>query len=356
LLERRSDEDGGGLPVGGGVTPLVVVDADVLGRRRTGDETYVAELLREAARLDHGLRLAAITRNPSLVPIGVEAVRLPAGSQIARMAFAVPRLLRRLEPQLAHFVHALPLSCPCPAVLTIQDLSFELEPELMTRRDRLVFRTAVPRSVRRAAKILTGTERTRQDLMRVYDTEPERIEVIPYGVDAVFRPAVDGPRGYLLAVGAIEARKDPLAALEAAERVGLPLVVAGPVRDQRIASELRKRGARVVGYVDLDDLAQLYREAACLVFPSRFEGFGLPVLEAMASGTPVVARDEPAVREVAGDAAVLVAEDGLAEGIERALDERASLVAAGLERAARFSWRESARRTVAVYRELLGLG
>jgi glycosyltransferase involved in cell wall biosynthesis len=336
--------------------PLVVVDADVLGRRRTGDETYVAELLREAARLDHGLRLAAITRNPSLVPVGIEPLRLPAVSQIARMALAVPRLLRRLEPQLAHFVHALPLSCPCPAVLTIQDLSFELEPELMSRRDRLVFRAAVPRSVRRAARILTGTERTKHDLVRVYGIAPDRVDVIPYGVDAVFRPGGGGSRDYLLAVGAVEARKDPLAALEAADRVGLPLVVAGPVRDHRIAGELRRRGARVVGYVRVDDLAQLYREAACLVFPSRFEGFGLPVLEAMASGTPVVARDELAVREVAGDAAVLVAEGELAAGIERALAERERLVAAGLERAARYSWAESARRTVAVYRELLGLG
>lgn len=337
------------------MTPLVVVDADVLGRRRTGDETYVSELLREAARLDHGLELAAITRHPSLVPVGIQAVRLPAANQIVRMAISVPRLLHRLGPQLAHFVHALPLSCPCPAVLTVQDLSFELEPGLMSRRDRLVFRTAVPRSVRRAARILTGTERTKQDVVRVYGIEPGRIEVIPYGVDGVFRPGADGPRGYLLAVGAVEARKDPLAALEAAERVGLPLVVAGPVRDQRIAGELRGRGARLVGYVRREELAELYRGAACLVFPSRFEGFGLPVLEAMASGTPVVARDDPAVREVAGDAAVLVEPGALADGIERALDDRARLVAAGLERAAAFSWREVARRTVAVYRELLGL-
>jgi alpha-1,3-rhamnosyl/mannosyltransferase len=156
-------------------------------------------------------------------------------------------------------------------------------------------------------------------------------------------------------VGAIEARKNPLAALAAAERVGLPLVVAGPVRDEEIAAELRRRGARLTGYVSREELAQLYREAACLVFPSRFEGFGLPVLEAMASGTPVVASDEPAVREVAGDAAVLVAPERLAEGVERALGERERLTAAGLERAARFSWREAARRTLAVYRRVLGL-
>jgi hypothetical protein len=94
--------------------PLVVVDADVLGRRRTGDETYVASLLREQARLDHGLRLAAITRSPELVPAGIEALTLPAGSQVWRMAVAVPRLLRALGPRLVHFQYALRPDCGAP--------------------------------------------------------------------------------------------------------------------------------------------------------------------------------------------------------------------------------------------------
>ena len=112
--------------------PLVVIDADVLGRQRTGDETYVRSLLRELAAAAPGdLRLAAVTRRPDLVPDGIEPVELPARSQVARMAVSVPRLLRRLRPALAHFVHALPLACPCPAVVTIQDLSFERDPTVM---------------------------------------------------------------------------------------------------------------------------------------------------------------------------------------------------------------------------------
>ena len=109
------------------------------------------------------------------------------------------------------------------------------------------------------------------------------------------------------------------------------------------------------GHVERDELAALYRGAACLVFPSRYEGFGLPVVEAMASGTPVVATTAGAIPEVAGDAAVLV-EPGdpvaLAGGIERALADRERLVAAGLERARRYSWAETARQTLEVYREL----
>ena len=155
-------------------------------------------------------------------------------------------------------------------------------------------------------------------------------------------------------MGAIQARKNQLAALEAASAVGLPLVVAGPEKDAELAAELRRRGARVEGYVETERLAELYRGAACLVQASRFEGFGLPVLEAMASGTPVVAVRERALEEVAGDAAVFVDGDGLADGIRRALAERERLAAAGLERARAFSWRTTAERTLAVYREILG--
>jgi glycosyltransferase involved in cell wall biosynthesis len=270
------------------------------------------------------------------------------------MAIAAPRLLRRLRPALAHFVHALPLACPCPAVLTVQDLSFELEPGLMRLRDRLVFQAAVPRSVRRAARILTGSERTRRDLVGVYGVDPRRIEVVPYGVDPAFRAAPDGRRrGYALVVGAVEPRKDPLAALAAARDAGLELLVAGPVRDHRLARSLRAGGAQVLGYVPRERLAGLYREAACLLFPSRFEGFGLPVLEAMACGVPVVAADDPAVREVAGDAAVLVPAARLGDGVRRALAERERLVRAGLARARGFTWEQAARRTLAVYLEVL---
>ena len=103
--------------------PLVVIDADVLGRERTGDETYVENLLRHLPELAAGeLRFAAVTRRPDLVPEGVEPVELSATLQELRMAWGVPRLLRRLRPALAHFQHALPLRCPCPAVVTIHDL------------------------------------------------------------------------------------------------------------------------------------------------------------------------------------------------------------------------------------------
>ena len=132
------------------------------------------------------------------------------------------------------------------------------------------------------------------------------------------------------------------------------LVIAGPIKDDVLAEELRAAGADLRGYVPQEELVGLYQGAACLVQPSRFEGFGLPVLEAMACGVPVVAVDEPALREVAGDAAVFVGEDDLVAGVARALEERERLVAAGLERVEAFSWRTTAERTLAAYRDALG--
>jgi glycosyltransferase involved in cell wall biosynthesis len=337
---------------------LVAIDADVLGRQRTGDETYMRNLLRELALLAplSGLRLAAVTRRPDLVPAGIEPVELRARSQLLRMAVTLPRLLQRLAADLAHTQYALPLRLHCAGVVTVHDLSFERDPDLFSLRDRLLFRRVVPRAVRRAARVLAVSERTKQDLVQLYGIAPERVVVTPNGVDPAFHPGPSGsePHGaYVLAVGAIQARKNQLAALEAASAVGLPLVVVGPEKNSALARELRLRGARLEGHVSIERLAELYRGAASLVQSSSFEGFGLPVIEAMASGTPVVAVREPALEEVAGDAALFVDEGGLAKGIEEALRERKRLSAAGLERARAFSWRATAERTLAVYREIL---
>jgi glycosyltransferase involved in cell wall biosynthesis len=345
--------------------PLVVIDADVLGRQRTGDESYVAGLLRELPALASDLRFGAVTRRPELVPDSVEAIALRERHQRVRMALRLPLVLRRVRPALAHFLHVVPPGWRGRSVLTVQDLSFEHFPEVMSRSDQFFFRTFVPRSARRAARVLTGSESTKRDLVERYRVPEERIIVTPYGVDPVFRP--DGPRPeqppYALVVGALQDRKRPELALLALRAVDseLRLVFAGPDRglEPQLRDDARLLGladrVEFAGHVDRDDLAALYRGAACLVFPSRYEGFGLPVLEAMASGTPVVATRSSSIPEVAGDAAILVdgEADELASGIARALSERDRLVSAGLERARQFSWAETARRTAAVYRELV---
>jgi len=323
---------------------VILVDADVLGRNRTGEETYVRNLLRRLPSVAPDLRVAAVTRRPDLVPEGIEPLPLPARSQELRMAWTLPRLLRRVRPDVAHFQHALPLGWSGRSVVTLHDLHFERDPSVMGLLDRLTFRAVVPRAARRATHVVAVSERTKRDAVELYGLAPEKVTVVPHGVDPAFTPGGE-PQGYALFVGAVQARKDPLAALAAARAAGLRLVVAGPEKEPALARRLRDEGADVRGWLDTHRLAELYRGASVLLLPSRFEGFGLPVLEAMASGTPVVVSDDAALREVAGDAA--------APSVEAALADRERYRRLGLERARLFTWEESARRTADVYRRVL---
>jgi glycosyltransferase involved in cell wall biosynthesis len=347
-------------------TRLVLIDADVLGRRRTGDESYVENLLRELGRVTDGLRFGAVTRHPERLPAGIEPISMPARSQTVRMFARFPLLTRRLRPALVHVQYVLPPGVPRPAVVTVHDISFALSSAYAPMHDLLAMRALVPCSMKRAARVFTVSEWSKGEIADRYHIDPAKIVVTPNGVDPRYR--TDGPaeKGspYLLFVGAIQARKDPVAAVDALAALGddLRLVFAGPDKGEgaRVRQRATERGVgdriEFRGYVSSDALAALYRGAACLVFPSRYEGFGLPILEAMASGTPVVATASTCVPEVAGDAAILVPPgdaEALADGIRRALGDRDRLRAAGIARAAGFDWAETARRTLEVYRELV---
>jgi glycosyltransferase involved in cell wall biosynthesis len=349
------------------VSALVVVDGDVLGRHRTGDESYVENLVRELGRLERSFDLGVIVRSAGAAPAGVTALELPARSQVSRMTARLPRFLGRIDPSLVHFLYmAPPFYRGAPVVLTVHDLSFQNDRDLMDPFDRTVFRTFVPRSLRRAARVLVGSQWTQERLADRYRVPLEKIVVTPYGVDPAFTP--EGRRtddgSYLLFVGALQPRKDPLCAVRALSLLDsdLRLVFAGPEKrgGQDVRREVARLGleqrVRFLGHVPKEELGALYRGAACLVLPSRDEGFGLPVLEAMSAGTPVVASTAGALPETAGEAAVLVPPRdpaALAGGVERALSDRDRLRTLGLERSRRFTWQETARRTAAVYEELL---
>jgi glycosyltransferase involved in cell wall biosynthesis len=348
--------------------PLVALDADVLGRQRTGDEAYVLNLLRELPGVDPELAFAAMTRHPRLVPPGVQAVEVAARSQVDRLVWSEPRALRAMRPAIAHFQYVVPAGWRGPSVVTVHDLYFTRHPREAGLKDRIFMGGLVPRSIARSRVVLTVSEFSRRDLVDRYGVDPDKVVVTHNGLDPAF--GVDGDawpaaRPYLLLVGALQPRKGPVTALEALARLDddLRLLMVGP--NKRGVSEVHEAIDRLgvasrvemLGHVEQHQLASLYRGAAAFVFPSVYEGFGLPVLEAMASGTPVVTTTAGALPEVAGDAAVLVPPRdpaALAEGIREALRRRDELVAAGLRRAACFTWERCARETAAAYREALG--
>ncbi len=345
--------------------PVVVIDADVLGQRRTGDETYVRGLLGALATEPGTLDLVAVTRCPDMVPDGVRGVSTGRGGQVGRLVHRLPRVLRQVDADLFHGNYFLPARWTGPAVVTVHDISFARHRAFMPPHDLLAFRTLVPRAMRRADRVLTVSEWAKADMVDRYSLDPDRVVVTPNGVDDdVF---ADGPVAqrppYLLFVGGLQARKDPVTAVRAMSLVkDLQLLIVGPDRGQRgavlAAADRAGVSSRIelLDYVSRDELLGLYRGARALVFPSLHEGFGLPVLEAMGCGTPVVAAMTTSIPEVVGDAGILVppADPGaLANGIQRALDDDGTLIAAGLARARAHRWSTTARRTAEVYAQVL---
>jgi glycosyltransferase involved in cell wall biosynthesis len=246
-----------------------------------------------------------------------------------------------------------PVRTRTPLVVTVHDLAVFRHPEAFPRWTRMYSRAVVPRVLRAARRILAVSEFTASELDAILGIPRERIDVTPNAVDGVFSP--EGPRAegdYVLAVGTLEPRKNLERTIEAAARLGVELRVVGA----RGWGGVRARGGHVrwLGETSDEELARQYRGALCVAYPSLYEGFGIPVLEAMACGAPVVTSAGGAMEEVTGNAAVLVDPRdvaAIAGGITAAIERRDELRARGLERARAYSWDETARLTVAAYRK-----
>jgi glycosyltransferase involved in cell wall biosynthesis len=244
--------------------------------------------------------------------------------------------------------HRGPLRSRVPVVLTVHDLAVFRHPETFNRWTRTYSRVLLPPVARAATRVIAVSEFTAREAVQLLGVDLDRVRVVANGVGPPFEP--DGPAAegdYALAVGTVEPRKNLPRVVLAAERAGIELRAIGP----RGWGDV---GVETHGFVDDQRLAGLYRGAQCLVYPSLYEGFGLPVLEAMACGTPVVTSNSGALAELAGSAAVLVDPldvASIAAGIDEARRRRDELRAAGLDRARAFTWDETARRTLDVYRE-----
>ena len=366
---------------------LIGVDASrAVVAQRTGTEVYSLHLIRELLEIDsaHRLRLYLNTAPPRGL--------LPEPAHCEQRVMPFPRLwthVRLSAEMLSHppdvlFVpsHVLPLIHPRRSVVTVHDLGHRTYPQAHTRKQRWYLEWSTRYHLRTAAHILADSGSTKEDLVRLYGADPARITVAYLGVDPAMQPVrdldriaavkhrvgIEGP--YLLYVGTLQPRKNLPRLIEAFSRSGergissdgerLQLVLAGKrgwlAEDLRSQAQKLGIGGQVVtpGFVDDADLATLYSGATLFVMPSLYEGFCMPVLEAMACGTPVACSDVSSLPEVAGDAALMFDPHdvvGMARQMDRGVYDvslRAALIAQGLARARRFTWRACAHQVLEV--------
>ena len=319
-------------------------------------------------------QFGALTFHPS----GEGTVR-PA-RRIAWEQTVLPRQLSNLRPDLFHgMAYALPLAWSGPSVVTIYDLSFLRFPRAFNAVNRLYLAATTRAAARRARRILTISESARRDIVRLlsvpenrvdvtYPAAEERYRLLPAADVEAFRAARGLPEAFVFAVGTLEPRKNLVGLLQAYAKLPSsrpPLYVAGGTgwRVGPIFDTVQRLGladqVTFLGFVPEDELPLWYNAARLFAFPSLYEGFGLPVLEAMACGTPVITSTAASLPEVAGQAARMVApldSDGLAHEMERVLDDpqiRMEMRAAGRIQASRFSWRAMTDQTVASYARAL---
>jgi len=368
----------------------VAVDIHQIGLRQTGNETYIRNLVEQLAILaPPELEFVCFTTQPeSRLPMlnwPGPVKRLWPHTPLLRIPCSFPLALRQMAADIAHFQYVSPPYSPCPAVVMVHDISFELFPECFNPLSRKRMQLLIPRSARKAARVLTVSEFSKRQLVETYHLPEDHVVVTHNGVSPQFRPleslapavarlaALGVVQPFILGVGNLQPRKNLVRLLQGYARLRkqcdpphrLVLVGQKAWRGHQVEAEITRLGlgdwVDMPGYVDGDSLVALYNAAEIFVYPSLYEGFGLPVVEAMACGTPVITSNVSSLPEVAGEAALLVdplSVEELGVAMERLLDDSALRVALrekGLRRAQDFSWRQLAEQTVAVYRQCLGL-
>lgn len=368
----------------------IAIDAHTVGTKLGGNESYAVNLIEALAQIDSTNNYTIyVTTNEARDRFSNRWTNFKVRSTLPhtpliRIPLTLSAELRKHPVDVLHVQFTAPPFCPCPFVVSIHDLSFEHLPHTFKRRSRTQLRLTVRHSARRAARILSLSEHTRGDIMETYGIDPERIEAIPLAAPDHFCRVNDkrelqrvrhnyGIEGdYILSVGSIQPRKNLARLIKAYAQLRgdcsadkLPkLVLVGKcawLYDETLRA-LDRAGVKdsviLTGYVPESDLPALYSSALCFVYPSYFEGFGLPPLEAMKCGAPVIVGNRTSLPEVVGDAGLTVDPfdvDAIASVIRRLMNDstlRAELGKKGQERASSFTWRETARQTLQIYHDV----
>jgi len=334
----------------------------------TGTEVYTREVCTRLPAAAPELRWRFLASRPS-AGLGIDVMVVPLRRLWSQVR--LPLALAAERPDLLFVpAHAIPFGWLGKALTVVHDLAFERYPDAYSPAERTYLRLTTRWATIRSPLVITVSESTKADLVSVYGVRPERIRVVPLGASPPEVGAAPASRlvelglngDFVLQVGRIETRKNQAAALAAVERLdGVTLAVAGPERDPALAARLREsKRCRVLGQVDQPTLELLYKRASAVIVPSLYEGFGLPVLEAMARGKVVVAAKASSLPEVGGDAALYFHDaadsEQLANVLEVALGDeplRKSLAKAARERARKFTWDRCAAGVAAVIRELV---
>jgi glycosyltransferase involved in cell wall biosynthesis len=365
----------------------IAIDAHSVGAQLGGNESYATNLIEALAEIDQTNRYtiyvtkkAALDRFLRRWPNFEVKLTLPH-TPLVRIPLTLSRELRRHPVDLLHVQYTAPPFTPCPVVTTIHDLAFEHLPETFKRRSWMQLRLTVRRTARRAARIITVSEYSRQDIIRTYGIAPERITVTPEAASARFSPITNETElsrirerygiqsDYILSLSSIQPRKNLVRLIEAYSclrrmrpEVKLPKLVLAGKRGWLESETFRaakhsefSSDILFTGYVADAALPALYSGAICFIYPSYFEGFGLPVVEAMQCGVPVITGNRTSLPEVVGKAGLLFDpfdNSKLVEAMTRILDSpdlRADLREQGLKRAAGFTWQTTARLTLQTY-------
>ena len=334
----------------------------------TGTETLTREVSRRLPVVAPEYRWRFFASRPR-AQLGVDAMVLPFPRLWSQVR--LPLALAAERPDLL-FVpgHALPFAWPGRVLTVVHDLAFELHPDAYGLADRSYLQLTTRWAVARCRLLIAVSESTSQDLVDLYGVSPDRVRVVPLGMNPPSTPAAAASRlselgingTFVLQVGRVEPRKNQTTALAAVERLdGVTLVVAGPETDRVLSEKLRgSTHCRVLGRVDQPTLELLYKRAGAVIVPSIYEGFGLPVLEAMARGKVVVAAKTSSLPEVGGEAALYFHQaddpEQLAGVLQVALSDqplRTRLARVARARAAKFTWDRTAEGVAAVIRELV---